>query len=198
MKVNSPTKNKSNIIIGLVLCFVCVAFLVITIIAVCESFAEKARLESIGATVTLRITWLFIVDILAIIASEILGIVFLSKRSSAHSSVAVDEMVEVEEDEKTSSNGEKESSSDFDEVGYDIDSINRFKAEDIVVEMEETSPITSTEAIAKPSKLKIKMGNSSSSEETSASEKVKSEKKDPHHNKSSELSNGFFSAGDDL
>lgn len=198
MKVNSPTKNKSNIIIGLVLCFVCVAFLVITIIAVCESFAEKARLESIGATVTLRITWLFIVDILAIIASGILGIVFLSKRSSAHSSVAEDEMVEVEEDKETSSHGEKESSSDFDEVGYDIDAINRFKAEDIVVEMEETSPITSTEAISKPSKLKIKMGNSSSSEDTSSSERVKSEKNVSHDNKSSELSSGFFSAGDDL
>ena len=198
MKVNSPTKNKSNIIIGLVLCFVCVAFLVITIIAVCESFAEKARLESIGATVTLRITWLFIVDILAIIASGILGVVFLSKRSSAHSSVAEDEMIEVEEDEETSSYGEKESSSDFDEVGYDIDAINRFKAEDIVVEMEETSPITSTEAISKHSKLKIKMGNRSSSEDTSSSEHVKSEKNVSHDNKSSELSSGFFSAGDDL
>lgn len=198
MKVNSHTKNKSNLIIGLVLCIVCVAFLVITIIAVCESFAEKARLESIGATVTLRVTWLFIVDIFAIVVSGVLGIVFLSKRTSAHSSVAEDDMIETEEDEEISSYVEKKSLSDVDEIGYDIDTINRFKAEDTVVKMEDTSPITSTEAISKPSKLKIKMGNDSSSKDTSSSDYVKSEKNISHDNKSSELSSGFFSAGDDL
>lgn len=197
MRVNSPTKNKSNIIIGLVLCFVCVAFLTITIMAVCESFSEKARLESIGATVTLKITWLFVVDIIAIIASGVLGIVFLSKIMSLHNSLVEEDMIEYEEDEEIVSYDEKKAST-VDEVGYDIDAINRFKAEDIVINMENTSPAAPAKEVTKPSKLKIKMGNSSSSEDTVVSEKVKSEKKDSHCNKSSELSNGFFSAGDDL
>lgn len=198
MKANSPEKNKGNIIIGLVLCIVCVAFLTITIMAVCESFSEKARLESIGATVTLKITWLFVVDVLVILASGILGIVFLSKSSPAHNSFVEDDIIEDEEDEDIVLYDEKNSSVDVDEVGYDIDAIERFQAEDVVINMGDTSPIATAKETSNPSKLKIKMGNSSSSERASAYEEVKSEKKDSHHSKSSELSNGFFSAGDDL
>lgn len=197
MKFNLLEKNKGCIILGLMLCFVFVAFLTITVMTVCESFSEKARLESIGATVTLKITWLFVVDIIVIIASGVFGIVFLSKNISAHNTFVEDEMIEYKEDEEIVLYDEKKASA-VNEVEYDIDVTNRFKTEDIVVEIKEKFPITSTEAISKSSKLKIKMENSSFSEDTSSSEHIKSEKNVSFDNKSAELRSGFFIAGDDL
>lgn len=181
MRNNSAAKNKSNLIIGLVLCFVCVAFLVITIIAICESFSEKARLESIGATVTLKITWLFVADILAIIASGIFGVIFLSKKSPS--------LDRNSEDEKTEYN------EDYEKIPYNTDespSDDRDSAEEVA------STDIATEATTKPSRLKINMGKSFSSERASDPMSDEYGETGSRGSKSPELSSGFFSAGDDL
>lgn len=199
MRNNSAAKNKSNLIIGLVLCFVCVAFLVITIIAICESFSEKARLESIGATVTLKITWLFVADILAIIASGIFGVIFLSKKSPSLDRNSEDEKTEYYEDnEKTEYNEDYEKTEyneDYEKIPYNTDespSDDRDSAEEVA------STDIATEATTKPSRLKINMGKSFSSERASDPMSDEYGETGSRGSKSSELSSGFFSAGDDL
>lgn len=192
METNKTKKVKANHIVGLILCLICAILLILTIISVCESFAEKARLEAIGATVTIKITWLFVVDVVLIIIAGIIGGVFLSKKSST------DRVLTKEWDDKNVEDEEIATSGIIDAVGYDMKKVERFNVDDIVVEPDMSTSTTTNGTVAKSGKLKIKMSNNVSSVSVPTSEQAKIERKSTSATKSSEHSNGFFSAGDDL
>ncbi len=194
METKRVTKNKSNLIVGIVLCLICAMLLIVTIIAVCESFAEKSRLEAIGATVAMKITWLFIFDVIAIIASGILGGVLVSRKFSTKKELTKEESTKYVNENVTGT------TEIIGEAGYDMEAIEQFNVEDIVVESDSATSNTTNETVAKPTKLKIKMGNNASTASVSAPDYSKAERKDSSETNSSELSNGneFFSTGDDL
>ena len=151
METNKTKKVKANHIVGLILCLICAILLILTIISVCESFAEKARLEAIGATVTIKITWLFVVDVVLIIIAGIIGGVFLSKKSST------DRVLTKEWDDKNVEDEEIATSGIIDAVGYDMKKVERFNVDDIVVEPDMSTSTTTNGTVAKSGKLKIKM-----------------------------------------
>lgn len=79
MTERSSKNNPLYFITGLVLCLLCVMCIGVLVYALVSTSAEKARLESIGATVTMRFTWLFFVDIIVFIVSGITGVHLLGK-----------------------------------------------------------------------------------------------------------------------
>lgn len=192
MEARRATKTKTNLIIGMILWLICAILLIVTIIAVCESFAEKARFEAIGATVAMKITWLFIVDVIVIVASGIFGGILVSRKFSIKQELTKEESIKYVEENVTGA------TEIIGEAGYDMEAIEQFNVEDIVVESDSATSNTTNETVAKPTKLKIKMGNNSSTASVSAPDYSKAERKDSSETNSSERSNGFFSAGGDL
>lgn len=85
-------KNFLRFSIGIFFCIICIVCFSILIYTIVYSLSEKTRLEAIGATVNLKFTWLFFVDILAIIISGIIGIKLICSKGKTNLITSEDSM----------------------------------------------------------------------------------------------------------
>lgn len=76
-------KSAAQLIMGILLCAVSVICAGVLVYSICESASEKARLEAIGATVKVKLSALFFVDIAVFIISGLFGISFTSQNIGA-------------------------------------------------------------------------------------------------------------------
>lgn len=176
-------------VIGIVLCLICLLCSAILIFSVADSLQQKSRLEMIGATVEMRLSFWFVADVLVLVVSGLLGAKLVCKNISS-----------IRSKEKISADIVKKKVSDFVlqdiDYGYDED---YGEERDMVSDSTDTSEKVEkkSEAAAKNEENKALRINYGSSKKT-----IIVKNKDDYNNESekhdSSEKSSFFSAGGDL
>lgn len=190
------TKRKNNLlalVIGIVLCLISMVCIIILIGSVADSLVQKSRLEAIGATVKMKLSFWFFADILVLIISGMLGTNLICKNTSG-----IKEEKEVCEEipkKKIKEFVLQDIDYGYDENGSKSNDSESIKTDDFCDMPKNNEQITEASPNSEVKQmLKINYGSSKKIGSDKATDSVKSENQDD----GSSEEKSFFTMGGDL